>query len=91
MNESPEYLQLLHPRLPYRAGQVIWAVREEMARTVEDVLSRRTRALLLNARASIEAADYVAGLMAGELGWDESRKQQQVQSYRSLASQYVLV
>ncbi|HEX2973702.1 MAG TPA: glycerol-3-phosphate dehydrogenase/oxidase [Tepidisphaeraceae bacterium] len=90
MNESPEYLQLLHPQLPYRAGQVIWAVREEMARTVEDVLSRRTRALLLNARASIEAADRVADLMAGELGWDKARKQQQIQSYRSLASQYVL-
>ncbi|MGE5610759.1 MAG: glycerol-3-phosphate dehydrogenase/oxidase [Bacillota bacterium] len=90
MDENPTYQQLLHPQLPYRAGQVIWAVRQEMARTVEDVLSRRTRALLLNARASIEAADRVADLMAGELGQGESWKQQQVQSYRGLASQYVL-
>ena len=46
----------LHPRLPYCAGEVVWAVRQEMARTVEDVLARRTRALLLDTRASVEIA-----------------------------------
>jgi glycerol-3-phosphate dehydrogenase len=46
----------IHPELPYIGGEVGWAVREEMARTVKDVLARRTRALLLGARASIEAA-----------------------------------
>src|SRR5262249_22047531 len=49
----------LHPRLPYLAAEVIWAVRNEMAWTVEDVLSRRTRALLLDAKASMEAAPRV--------------------------------
>ena len=58
----------LHPALPYIAAEVIWGVREEMARTVDDMLSRRTRALFLNARAAIEMAPAVAKLMAQELG-----------------------
>ncbi len=52
--------QQLHPALPYIAAEVIWGVREEMARTLDDVLSRRTRALFLNARAAIEMAPAVA-------------------------------
>ena len=56
---------LLHPRLPYRLREVVWAARYEMARTVEDVLARRTRALFLDARAAMEAAPVVAGA-AGE-------------------------
>ena len=46
----------LHPALPYIGAEVIWAVRKEMARTLDDVLSRRTRALFLNAAAAIEDA-----------------------------------
>ena len=53
---EPGLAQKVHPDLPYIGAEVVWAVRQEMARTVEDVLSRRTRALLLGARASIEAA-----------------------------------
>jgi glycerol-3-phosphate dehydrogenase len=60
----------LHSALPYTEGEVIWAVREEMARTVEDVLARRTRALLLNARAAMEMAPRVAEILASELGCD---------------------
>jgi glycerol-3-phosphate dehydrogenase len=65
-------------------------VREEMARTVEDVLSRRTRALLLEARASIGAAPIVAALMARELGRDEAWEERAVAEYRALALRYVL-
>ncbi len=83
-------MELLHPRLPYRAVEVIWAVRQEMARTVEDVLSRRTRALLLDARASAEAAPRVARLMAAELGRDAEWERGQVAAYRALAEGYVL-
>jgi glycerol-3-phosphate dehydrogenase len=60
----------LHADLPYTGAEVVWAVREEMARTVEDVLARRCRALFLNAAAAIQMAPIVAGLMARELGWD---------------------
>jgi glycerol-3-phosphate dehydrogenase len=62
---------LLHPRLPYRLREVVWAARHEMARTVEDVLARRTRALFLDARAAIEAAPIVAGILARELDRSE--------------------
>ena len=58
---------LLHPRLPYRMREVVWSARHEMARTTEDVLARRTRALFLDARAAIEAAPAVAALLATEL------------------------
>jgi glycerol-3-phosphate dehydrogenase len=60
----------LHPALPYTEGEVIWAVREEMARSIEDVLARRTRALLLNARAAMEMAPRVGEIVASELGCD---------------------
>jgi len=80
----------LAPGVAVTGAQVIWAVREEMARTVEDVLSRRTRALLLGARASIEAAPAVASLMARELGRDEGWQRQVVADYRALALRYIL-
>ena len=55
-NERPEWGQPIHPALPYLAGEAIWAARHEAARCVDDVLARRTRALFLDARASIAAA-----------------------------------
>ena len=81
--------KLLHLRLPYSNGQVIWAVRQEMARTLEDVLSRRLRALPLDARAAIEMAPQVAHLMATELGRDEDWKKQQVLKFSELARPYL--
>jgi glycerol-3-phosphate dehydrogenase len=79
----------LHPRLSYRAGQVVWAVRQEMARTLEDVLSRRLRALPLDARAASEMAPQVAHIMAMELGRDEDWKKQQVLKFSELARHYL--
>lgn len=90
IDENPSYGRRLHPRLPLMAGQVIWGVRYEMARRVEDILSRRTRALLLDARGSIEAAPLVAELMAKELGKDKRWCDEQVKAYRDLASGYLL-
>jgi glycerol-3-phosphate dehydrogenase len=78
----------LHPRLPYTRGEVLWHVRAEMARSVEGVLARRTRALLLDAVASSEAAENTARLMAPELGKDEAWIQQQTQAYQTLARGY---
>jgi len=88
--ERPEWGEPLHPRLPYRAVEVIWAVRQEMARTVEDVLARRTRALLLDARASLEIAPAVARLMAAELGEGEGWVERQVAAYGEVARGYIL-
>lgn len=72
------------------AMQVVWAVRHEMARTVEDVLSRRTRALLLDAAESILAAPAVAGIIARELNKDEHWVDEQVEAYTQLAKGYEL-
>ena len=81
--------KLLHPRLPYSAGQVVWAVRQEMARTVEDVLSRRLRALPLDAQAAIEMAPQVAHILAVELGRDVAWAERQVLNFRGLALHYL--
>ena len=70
--------------------QVKWAVEHEMARTVEDVLSRRTRALLLDARESIRIAPQVAKLIAESLGKDEAWIENEIRSYKELAEQYIL-
>jgi glycerol-3-phosphate dehydrogenase len=88
--EKPAWRELLHPALPYCRGAVVWAVRHEWARTVEDVLARRTRALLLDARASMAAAPAVAELMACELGKERSWQTTQVAGYCQLARGYLL-
>jgi len=90
LEERPGWSEPLHPRLPYALGEIVWAARYEMARTVEDVLARRTRALLLDARASMEAAPRVAALLAEVLGRDEAWQAEQVTGYRALAAGYVL-
>jgi len=90
MKENPLFAQRLHENLPYTTAQVIWAIRNEMARTVEDILSRRTRALLLDAKASLEIAPQIAVLMASELGYDINWQEQQVQKYNELARGYML-
>jgi len=76
--------------LPIRAAQVVWAVREELARTVEDVLARRTRALFLNARAAVMMAPRVAELMARELQRDRAWEQEQVSKFSQLARGYTV-
>ena len=86
---EPALAAPLHPRLPYQQAEVIWHAREEMARTVADVLARRTRALLLDARASIEAAPAAARLLARELKRDQAWERAEVKAYTELARGYV--
>jgi glycerol-3-phosphate dehydrogenase len=88
--ERPEFAAKLHPALPYLAAEIVWSVRHEMSRTLDDALARRTRALLLDARASIEIAPQVALLMAAELGRDQRWMQSQIDSFTTLARQYIL-
>ena len=82
--------ELLHANLRVRVGEVRWAVEEEMARTVDDFLSRRTRSLLLDARSSIEAAPRVAELMAEALGYNQDWCNEQVKTFREIARSYVI-
>jgi glycerol-3-phosphate dehydrogenase len=90
IGQFPELEEKLHADLPYLKAEVVWAVREEMARSVEDVLARRIRALLLDARASIAMAPEVAAIMATELGHDQAWQDEQVRIYTELASGYIL-
>ena len=90
MAERPGWGQELHPDLPYFTGEVAYGARHEMARTVEDVLARRTRALLLNARAAVAAAPAVADILAEELGFGDNWKTEQVSAFTELAAGYIL-
>ena len=79
---------LLHPALPYTEAEVRWAARHEQARTVEDVLARRTRALLLDAAAAVAMAPRVADILADELGRDVAWKALQIKAFADLAQVY---
>jgi glycerol-3-phosphate dehydrogenase len=85
---TPNANELLAERLPYVAGQVIFAVRHEMARSVEDVLARRTRALFLDAEAALAAAPRVTALLAAELGRDATWQTNQLEQFRQVADAY---
>ena len=87
--ERPALGEHLHPDLPDLLAEVAWAVREEMACTVEDVLARRTRILFLDARIAMEVAPKVASLMAELMGKDEGWQREQVREFRELASGYL--
>ncbi len=89
LRHDPELARPLHPRLPITAGEVIWAARYEMARGVEDVLARRSRSLLLDARAAVTAAPEVARLMARELAKPDHWRQSQAEAFRDLAAGYL--
>lgn len=90
MRREPELAKPLADALPYVAAEVVWAVRHEMARTVEDVLCRRTRALFLNAKAALEAAPKVAALMAKDLEYDSTWEAAQLEAFRRVASHFTL-
>jgi glycerol-3-phosphate dehydrogenase len=90
IDADPGLGEPLHAALPYIKAEVIWAVRHEMARTVEDVLARRTRALFLNAHAALAMAPAVADLMAPELPWDDATQTRQLAAFRDVASNYLL-
>jgi glycerol-3-phosphate dehydrogenase len=79
----------LHPDFDYTIGDVICAIQEEMALTVEDVLARRTRILFLNAKAAIEFAPKIAEIMAQELGKDELWQKEQVKNFNETAKNYL--
>jgi glycerol-3-phosphate dehydrogenase len=88
--ENPAWKEILDPRLPYIGAEVIWATRHEMARTIEDVLARRTRALFLDARAAMTMAPAIAQLMAAELQKDADWEKEQVLTFLQVAKNYLV-
>jgi glycerol-3-phosphate dehydrogenase len=90
MKAQPNLAAPLHARLPYSMVVVAWAARMEQARTLEDVLSRRTRSLLLDAKAALECSAAVAQLLAQELGHDRAWAAEQTAQFAQLARHYLL-
>ncbi len=88
IDENPPLGEKLHENLTICAAEIVWAARFEMARTVEDALARRTRALFLDARAAVEIASKTAAIMAGELNKDEEWIAEQTKEFGELSRNY---
>jgi glycerol-3-phosphate dehydrogenase len=89
IREQPGLGELIHNQLPYTKAEIVWVCRNEMPRTLEDMLARRTRALFLDASASAEAGPVVADLMAKELGFNPEWKTRQITDYNKLVDNYL--
>lgn len=89
--ERPEYAEKIHTNHEFTVAEVVWAIRKEMAETIEDVLARRVRLLFLDARAAIDSTRKVAQIFANELGWDKQKIEKEVQDFINLAKGYILV
>jgi len=90
ISDNPTLGRPLDSQLPYLEAEVLWGVREEMARTVEDILARRTRALFLNAKAAVRMAPRVASILASELGEDATWQADQTRSFSQTAKGYLV-
>jgi len=90
INENAAWGEKINPGMPYLCAEVIWSVRHEMARNLDDILARRVRALFLDARLAIDMAPKVASLMALELIKDKKWESDQVESFTRLANGYLL-
>jgi glycerol-3-phosphate dehydrogenase len=88
--EDPSLDEGLHPRLEFTKAEVIWAIRHEMARTIEDILARRVRILFLDAKAAIEIAPLVGELLRKELNKTHEWRAEQISEFIQIAEQYVL-
>ncbi|WP_113661563.1 glycerol-3-phosphate dehydrogenase/oxidase [Pedobacter nanyangensis] len=86
--QRPELAQKLHADFPYTFAEVVWSVKNEMAETVEDILSRRLRVLIIDAKAAIEMSTTVAAIMANETGASKQWEDEQVESFIKLAEGY---
>ncbi len=89
-DENPELSEKLHESYPYTKAEVVWAVRNEMAMKVEDVLARRIRILFLDAKAAIEMAPLVVKIMADELREDQKWIDKELISFNKLALRYFI-
>ena len=90
INSDENYKKVLHPNYQFNVGQVVWAVRNEMAITIEDVLARRIRLLFLDAQAAIDCAESVASILQIELKKSQSWKLQEIERFKNLAQGYLI-
>lgn len=89
IDEKPELAEKLHPDLPYTVAEIHWICRNEMPVHLEDILSRRTRSLLLNAKASAEISEKVALIMAQELNYSNDWIESELDAYWKLLDNYL--
>lgn len=90
MIEDPLLKIRLHPDFEYVKAEIIWMIRNEMARNIEDVLARRKRLLFLDTRLALLLAPAIAEIMAKELGKDRNWIDLQIAEFGALAKQYLL-
>ncbi len=90
INSNPEFAEKLHEDYPFTKGEVIWFVRNEMARTVEDVLARRFRILFFDAHAALKMAGKVAEILQKELKNDQDWVNGQVVEFNNLVKGYLI-
>ena len=90
IQQNPQLDKLLSDRFGYKEAHVVFAVRNEMAMTLEDVLARRLRILFLDAKMAIELAPRIAGIMAKEFSWDVEWTKNQIDGFVQLAQQYLI-
>ncbi len=88
--ENEKYQEKISPKYDYTFGEVAWAVRHEMARTLDDVLARRVRLLFIDAREALRVAPEVAKVMALELDMPESWIDEQIAEFTSIAKNYIV-
>ena len=86
----PELLEPVVAGLPYLGAEVVYAAREEMACTLDDILSRRTRAMIQRAQATMEAATAVAALIAPDMGWDDNEALEQAARFSDACQKELL-
>lgn len=89
LKENPALGEPIDPRLPYTRAEIIWICRNEMVVNLEDILARRTRALFLDVKASLDIAAETAVIMAKEMGFDKKWEMEQLADYRKLAANYL--
>lgn len=88
--KNPELKEKLHPDHEFTMAEIVWAIRHEMARTVDDILARRVRLLFLDARAAIQSSEKVARLLAKELGHNEAWITKEVSNFREISKGFLL-
>tara|TARA_Y100000588_G_scaffold61869_2_gene61131 strand:+ start:6618 stop:8189 length:1572 start_codon:yes stop_codon:yes gene_type:complete len=88
IEEDPKLGERIHERLDYSWAEVLWAIREELSESVEDVLARRTRSLFLDASASLDIAPSIAQFMAEELGRDSDWEEQSIAAFNEIADAF---
>ena len=87
---APEFSEKVHPDHEFTMAEVVWAIRHEMARTVDDILARRVRLLFLDARAAIQSSEKVARLLAKELGHDDEWVRKEVLNFKEISKGFLL-